>query len=147
LLKRLVRSSDEPCIEASVLVPKESYDFSLRAIKPASNSEQTFPLLASMLFIKASSLEGREMRRQYLHLCIYRCDNCEGPVVTGSLAVRENEISEKSEIRELGAMCLSCGKKPGKPTDLHVSRCIPPVPWGQTSAKDAFMLQPHLLST
>ncbi|MCU1286266.1 MAG: hypothetical protein JWO13_2616 [Acidobacteriales bacterium] len=77
------------------------------------------------------------MRRQYLHLCIYRCDNCEGPVVTGSLAVRENEISERSEIRELGAMCLSCGKKQAKPADSHDARDISPVPWEQTSALDA----------
>ncbi|MCU1284132.1 MAG: hypothetical protein JWO13_482 [Acidobacteriales bacterium] len=90
-----------------------------------------------MLFIEATSLKGCEMRRQYLHLCIYRCDNCEGPVVTGSLAVRENEISERSEIRELGAMCLSCGKKQAKPADLHASRYIPAVPWEQTSALDA----------
>jgi hypothetical protein len=30
------------------------------------------------------------MKRQYLHLSAYQCDKCEGPVISGSIAVREN---------------------------------------------------------
>jgi hypothetical protein len=37
------------------------------------------------------------MKRQYLHLSVYRCDQCQGPVVTASLAVRENEISKETD--------------------------------------------------
>jgi hypothetical protein len=42
---------------------------------------------------------GAPMRKQYLHLSVYSCDQCDGPVVTGSLAVRENEISKETDIR------------------------------------------------
>src|SRR3954447_6221796 len=49
------------------------------------------------------------MKRHYLHLSVCRCDKCHGPVVTGSLAVRQNEISKETEKQEIGAICLSCG--------------------------------------
>jgi hypothetical protein len=77
------------------------------------------------------------MRRQYLHLSTYHCLDCEGPVVSGSLAVRESEISEKSEIRELGGICLSCGRKQEKPAKPSLTRDFPPVPWEATPALDA----------
>ena len=35
------------------------------------------------------------MRKQYLHLSAYACDLCAGPVIAGSVAVRENEISRR----------------------------------------------------
>src|SRR5258707_7437729 len=38
------------------------------------------------------------MRKQYLHLSAYSCDECAGPVIAGSLGVRENEISKETEI-------------------------------------------------
>jgi hypothetical protein len=56
------------------------------------------------------------MRKQYLHLSAYPCDGCGGPVVAGSLAVRENEISKATEIKEVGVICLSCGHRQGKMT-------------------------------
>ena len=40
------------------------------------------------------------MKIQYLHLSAYSCDKCTGPVVAGSLAVRENEISKETDIRQ-----------------------------------------------
>ena len=51
------------------------------------------------------------MKKHYLHLSVHRCDTCQGPVVTGSLAVRENEISKETEKRGIGAICLSCGDR------------------------------------
>ena len=51
------------------------------------------------------------MRKQYLHLSAYPCDACAGPVIAGSLAVRENEISKETDIRPVGAICLSCGHR------------------------------------
>ena len=38
------------------------------------------------------------MRKQYLRLSVYPCEKCEGPVISGSLAVRENEISKETDI-------------------------------------------------
>ena len=69
------------------------------------------------------------MKRQYLHLSVYRCDECQGPVVTASLAVRENEISKETDRRELGARCLACGHKQIASTERSVARHFPPTEW------------------
>jgi len=74
------------------------------------------------------------MRKQYLHLSAYRCDKCQGPVVSGSLAVRENEISKESDIREIGAICLSCGHGQNKAGGTGVTRQFPPVEWQSIKA-------------
>ncbi len=69
------------------------------------------------------------MKRQYLHLSVSYCDKCQGPVVTGSLAVRENEISQETNIREIGALCLSCGHRQSKASEASFTRQFPPVEW------------------
>lgn len=69
------------------------------------------------------------MRKQYLHLSVYLCDKCKGPVVSGSLAVRENEISKATDIRHVGAICLSCGHRQSKDDESAMARNFPPVPW------------------
>ena len=38
---------------------------------------------------------GPPMRKQYLHLSAYSCERCSGPVVAGSLAVRESETRKR----------------------------------------------------
>ena len=53
----------------------------------------------------------------------------EGPVVSGSLAVRESEISKETGIRELGGTCLSCGYRQSKAGQANVTRQCPPVEW------------------
>jgi hypothetical protein len=73
------------------------------------------------------------MKRQYLHLSTYPCDQCAGPVVAGSLAVRENEISKETEIREVGAICLSCGHRQTKATEPARARHLSPVEWEPVS--------------
>ena len=69
------------------------------------------------------------MKRHYLHLSVYRCEKCQGPVVTGSLAVRENEISRETEKREIGAVCLSCDSRQSKATDGAETRHLMPMEW------------------
>lgn len=69
------------------------------------------------------------MRTQHLHLIAFRCNKCGGPVVSGSTTVRENEISRETEIREVGANCLSCGHKPDLGTTPEDLRNFPPVQW------------------
>jgi DNA-directed RNA polymerase subunit RPC12/RpoP len=69
------------------------------------------------------------MRKQYLRLTIYSCDRCNGPVVAGSLGVRENEVSKETDIRQLEAICLSCGHRQVKMRDLGISHQFPPVEW------------------
>jgi hypothetical protein len=69
------------------------------------------------------------MKMQYLHVSAYSCDKCRGPVISGSTAVRENEISNETDIREVGAICLSCGHRQSKATAPGVTRNFPPVQW------------------
>jgi DNA-directed RNA polymerase subunit RPC12/RpoP len=67
------------------------------------------------------------MKRQHLHLCVYRCETCGGPVVAGSLGIRETEITKEIDIRQVGAVCLSCGQRQEKKEALV--RHFPPIEW------------------
>lgn len=69
------------------------------------------------------------MRTHYLHVRAYSCDECKGPVLSASIAVRETEISKETEARELGAICLSCGHRQGKASGAGHIRDFPPVQW------------------
>lgn len=69
------------------------------------------------------------MRKEYLHLSAYPCDACQGPVIAGSLAVRENEISKETDIRQVGAICLSCGHRQSTATAPARARHVLPLEW------------------
>ena len=69
------------------------------------------------------------MRKQYLHLSVYSCDRCNGPVVAGSLAIRENEISKETDFSQVGAICLSCGQRQTKVAELGITRQFLPIEW------------------
>jgi hypothetical protein len=69
------------------------------------------------------------MKKEYLHLSAYPCDRCAGPVISGSVAVRENEISKETDIRQVGAICLTCGNRQGLSTDLGRIRHLLPIEW------------------
>jgi hypothetical protein len=76
------------------------------------------------------------MRKEYLHLSLYRCTNCKGPVVAASSGIREGDITRESEIKLLGAVCLSCGNRQLEEPD-NVRR-FPPVQWETPESVDAF---------
>ncbi len=69
------------------------------------------------------------MKKHYLHLAVYRCDKCQGPVVTGSVGVRENEISKETEKQQIGASCLSCGYRQRAVPEGTPARQFPPIDW------------------
>jgi hypothetical protein len=74
------------------------------------------------------------MKKEYLHLSVYPCDQCEGPVVGGSFARRQTEISKETDIREAGAICLSCGHRQietSQTMDNNSTRHLPPVEWAR----------------
>lgn len=74
------------------------------------------------------------MRKYYLHLSAYTCDVCAGPVIAGSTAVRENEISKETEISSVGAICLSCGHRQDKASEPGRLRYFFPIEWDPASA-------------
>jgi hypothetical protein len=74
------------------------------------------------------------MKKQYLHLSAYSCDKCAGPVIAGPITVRENEISKETDIREVGAICLSCSHRQSKATEPGLTHDFPPTQWESTKA-------------
>jgi hypothetical protein len=77
------------------------------------------------------------MKKRYLHLCAYACDQCAGPVVAGSIGGRESEISKETEIHAVGAICLTCGHRQDEATEPGITRNFPPALWDSTKAIDA----------
>ena len=62
---------------------------------------------------------------------------CAAPVLAGLLAVRENEISKETDIRQVGAICLSCGHRQNKATEPPPARHLAPIVWEPVGGIDA----------
>ena len=77
------------------------------------------------------------MRKQYLHLSAYQCDICAGPVIAGFLGVRESEISKETDIRQVGAICLSCGHRQCAASEPARTRHLMPMEWTDGDAVHA----------
>src|SRR5579859_2578568 len=69
------------------------------------------------------------MRKEYLHISADACEKCKAPVVAGWLAVRESEIEKETQIRRVGAICLSCGHRPERISEPVNALQFPPVEW------------------
>jgi hypothetical protein len=54
--------------------------------------------------------------------------------------VRENEISKETDIRKVGAICLSCGNRQDKATEPAHARHLMPMEWEQADAINASAL-------
>ena len=74
------------------------------------------------------------MRKQYIHLSAYPCDQCSGPVVAATLAVRENEISKETDFRQVGPICLACGHRQLEVSRPNSTSHFPPARWEPVSA-------------
>jgi hypothetical protein len=77
------------------------------------------------------------MRKQYLHLSAYACDKCAVPVIAGSLAFRESEMSKETNIKQVGSVCLSCGNRQSQATEPEPARHLSPMEWHSESAIEA----------
>lgn len=77
------------------------------------------------------------MSKQYLHLSAYPCDRCSGPVIAGSLGVRENPISKETDIRQVGAICIACGNRQSAVTEPARARHLMPMEWEPAGATKA----------
>ena len=85
--------------------------------------------------------EGPSMRKQYLHLSVFLCDKCNGPVVAGSLAIRENALSKATDISQVGAICLSCGHRQSQVAERGITRQFLPVEWRSENSVDGSHFQ------
>ena len=77
------------------------------------------------------------MRKQYLHVSVHSSNKCQGPVVSASLAVRENVISKETDFRQVGAICVSCGLRDHNANGKVRVRHFPPMEWEPEGAVDA----------
>ena len=88
------------------------------------------------------------MRTHYLHLSAFSCGECNGPVISGAGSTRETEIQRETNIRQIGSVCLSCGKRyVGLPVSGMV-RHMAPFEWRPADlASRKETLFPELAST
>ncbi len=57
-------------------------------------------------------VKATERATHYLHLSAVACDKCKGPVLSGWIGRRADDITRESEISKVPGICLSCGVRP-----------------------------------
>jgi hypothetical protein len=89
-------------------------------------------------------VDAEERATQYLHLAAFPCEKCKGPVILGWMGTREDDIAKETEIKEAGAVCLSCGARPEPATriDPLEVRHFRPVEWERTVEKKPDTIEP-----
>jgi hypothetical protein len=65
----------------------------------------------------------------YLHLSAFPCEKCNGPVIAGSLGTRHDIITQETDIRPIGAICLACGFRPEIVLEPSKDHRFRPVEW------------------
>jgi len=73
----------------------------------------------------------------YLHLSASPCANCNGPVIAGQMGTREDDIARETEVREIGAVCLLCGRRPAAMPEPSMEHRFRPVEWKWTIKQEA----------
>ena len=74
------------------------------------------------------------MSTHYFHLSAFTCGDCDGPVISGSVATRETEIQRETNTRQIGSLCLCCGRRHlGLPAS-GVVRHMAPFEWSSVNA-------------
>jgi hypothetical protein len=70
-----------------------------------------------------------ETATHYLHLTAFPCQKCNGPVIVGSLGTRHDVITQETEIRAVGAICIACGSRPEAILASAVDHGFRPIEW------------------
>lgn len=74
---------------------------------------------------------------KYFHSSAYIRDKCHGPVIAATCGTRETEITREGDFSQLGAICLSCGRKPVDMTAARIVREFAPVKWAESQVRSA----------
>ncbi len=69
------------------------------------------------------------MKTHYLSLSAFSCVECNGPVISGSIATRETEIQRETDVRQIGSVCLACRRQYGSLPTSRAVRHIAPFEW------------------
>lgn len=70
-----------------------------------------------------------ETATHYLHLTAFPCQKCNGPVIAGSLGTRHDNITQETDLRVVGAICIACGERPETLLPSSLDRGFRPVEW------------------
>jgi hypothetical protein len=70
-----------------------------------------------------------ETATHYLHLTAFPCQKCNGPVIAGSLGTRHDNITQETDIRLVGAICIACGNRPEAILAPAVDHGFRPIEW------------------
>ncbi len=57
-------------------------------------------------------VKATERATHYLHLSAVPCEKCNGPVLSGWIGRRADDITRETQVHTVGAICLSCGLRP-----------------------------------
>lgn len=88
-------------------------------------------------------VKNAERATHYLHLKAFPCEKCKGPVVAGWICKREDAITKATETARMGALCLSCGSRPGALIDQLQARHFRPVEWEWMVENKPAALEPN----
>jgi hypothetical protein len=89
------------------------------------------------------ALETSERAIHYLHLSAAVCEKCHGPVLSGWIGQRENDIAQETQINTVGAICLCCGLRPKVPVDPEMVTHIRPFRWDWIAAAPLSQTEPE----
>ncbi len=89
-----------------------------------------------------SILEPSERATRYLHLSAFPCATCKGPVIAGSLGIRHDEIAKETELTEIGALCLACGRRPEEMIEPSAGHRFRRVEWEWVIKAQAPLVDP-----
>jgi len=79
-------------------------------------------------------VKANESATHYLHLSAAVCERCQGPVLSGWIGRRADDITEETHVNTVEAICLSCGVRPEKTISPEVLTHIRPFQWEWVAA-------------
>jgi hypothetical protein len=97
---------------------------------PVSQVPSQVPAVSDDPVVKARTMPDlAETATHYLHLSASPCEKCNGPVIAGSLGTRRDDISQETDIKTVGAICIACGFRPEFVVEPSVDHHFRPVEW------------------
>ena len=94
---------------------------------PVANARAMPPMTWNGTLVAAA-----ETATHYLHLSAFACEKCNGPVIAGFMGTRHDDISKETDIRSVGAACITCGFRPEILIDPSVEHRFRPIEWNRT---------------
>lgn len=79
-------------------------------------------------------VKANESATHYLHLSAAVCERCQGPVLSGWIGRRADDITQETYVNTVEAICLSCGARPEKTVNPEGLIHLRPFQWEWVAA-------------